>query len=317
MAHDVPHSRHTSTALLSKYGIAVTELAWTLLNCIPDQRLARVQEYAERFDVSVGTVQAALGYLQSAGAAVLDARGRLGTYVRELQYPQLWSLALNRPIIGTMPMPYSRRFEGLATATRTRFAQQPLDLDLRFTRGAAQRMQMLVGGKCDWALVSRFAAETAAAHGFAIDLVMTLGPETYMARQVLLLQSDQPTLVEGMRVGIDSRSLDHVYTVRAVSRKVPVEFVEIEYSEGLRLLTAGVIDATVWSEEDIPAGMTNFGIVPLDLQSDPALARLGEAAFVVDQGNIAMLHVLPAVLDPAALLQIQQDVVKLARRPAY
>ena len=102
--------------LLSKYGIAVTELARMLILCVPGQRLARVQEYAERFDVSTGTAQAALSYLQSAGAATLEARGRLGSYVRELRYPVLWSLGVQRPIVGTMPMPYSRRFEGLATA---------------------------------------------------------------------------------------------------------------------------------------------------------------------------------------------------------
>src|SRR4051812_18657515 len=168
-------------ALLSKQGLVITELARSLLLCETGDRTARVQEYAERLDASVGTVQVALTYLQSVGAAQLEPRGRLGTYARMLNYPLLWKLALNRPLSGGMPLPYSRRFEGLATGIRLQFAQQPLDLDLRFMRGAAQRMQLLATGMLDWALVSRFAAETAAAHGFAIDTVLLLGPDTYMA----------------------------------------------------------------------------------------------------------------------------------------
>src|SRR5262245_59207741 len=232
-------SRDRAVGLLSKYGLVVTELAQTLLAAVPGRRSRRVQEYAEQFQVSVGTVQAALEYVQASGAARLEARGRLGTYVSELNYPLLWSLALHRPIIGAMPLPYSLRFEGLATGIRSLFALQPIDLDLRFMRGAAQRLQGLASYECDWALVSRFAAETASAHGFVVDTVMLLGPETYMANHVLLLRSAHATgLRDGMRIGVDFQSTDHVYMVRAASRGKQVDLVEIEYSQGLRLVSS-------------------------------------------------------------------------------
>jgi hypothetical protein len=310
--------RDRAVALLSKQGLVVTELARTLLAAAPGKRSGRVQEYAEQFQVSVGTVQAALEYIQASGAARLEARGRLGTYVSELNYPLLWSLALHRPIIGAMPLPYSRRFEGLATGIRSLFALQPIDLDLRFMRGAAQRLQGLASYECDWALVSRFAAETASAHGFVVETVMLLGSETYMANHVLLLRAPNATgLQDGMRIGVDFQSTDHVYVVRAVSRGKQVDLVEIEYSHGLRLVNSGAIDATVWSQEDIPLDLDTLTVIPLDPRTDPAIARLGEGAIVVNQGNRAMAHVLNVVLDRDKLLRTQQEVVQQVRLPAY
>lgn len=310
--------RDRAVALLSKQGLVVTEIARTLLAAAPGEQSKRVQAYAEQFQVSVGTVQAALEYIQESGAACLEARGRLGSYVSALNYPLLWSLALHRPIIGAMPLPYSRRFEGQATGIRSLFALQPIDLDLRFLRGATRRLQALASRECDWALVSRFAAETASAHGFAVDIVMLLGPETYMANHVLLLHAPNETgLRNGMRVGVDFQSTDHVYLVRAVSRGKQVELVDIEYSQGQRLVSSGAIDATVWSREDIPIELDSLTVIPLDPRTEPTIARLGEGAIVVDQDNPAIVHVLNTVLDRDKLLRIQQEVVQQVRLPAY
>ena len=310
-----PHK--LATALLSKQGLVVAKLASELLHSIAGERIGRIEAYAERFDVSVGTVQMALGYLQSTEAADFDVRGRLGSFVRQLDYPLLWLLALNRPISGALPLPYSRHFEGLATGIRLQFEQQALDLDLRFMRGSAQRLQALASWTSDWALVSRFAAETAEAHGFEVEIVLLLGPESYLGQHMLLLRPGATDLADGMRVGVDMQSSDHVYSVRAAIRGHSVELVEIDYSQGLEQLVAGAIDATVWSQENIPAGLPIVRVYPSNLQTDPTLARLSEGAIVVGRGNRAMLNILHATLDLAQLRAIEQEVVGLVRRPAY
>src|SRR5262245_27744670 len=314
-AHRPAHNR--ATALLSKHGLVVAELASELLHAAAGERIGRIQAYAERFDVSVGTAQMALRHLQSSGAADLEIRGRLGSFVRQLNYPLLWSFALNRPITGALPLPYSRHFEGLATGIRIQFERQALDLDLRFMRGSAQRLQALASRTSDWALVSRFAAETAEAHGFEVDIVFLLGPESYMGQHMLLLRSGAVDLADGMRVGVDKQSTDHVYAVRAMIRGHRVELVEIDYSQGLELLVAGAIDATVWSQENIPAGLPIVRVCPSNLQTDPTLARLSEGAVVVGRGNRAMLKILHATLDLAKLRAIEQEVVCIVRRPAF
>ena len=139
-----------------------------------------------------------------------------------------------------------------------------------------------------------------------------------MANHVLLLRAPNATgLQEGMRIGVDFQSTDHVYVVRAVSRGKQVDLVEIEYSQGLRLVNSGAIDATVWSQEDIPLDLDTLTVIPLDPRTDPAIGRLSEGAIVINQGNRAMMHVLNVVLDRDKLLRTQQEVVQQVRLPAY
>jgi hypothetical protein len=309
--------RSFEAALLSKHGQVVANLATELLSRVPGDQTLRVQEYATLFDASAGTVQSALNYLQAASVARLEGRGRRGTVIRELQYPLLWSLALNRPLIGIMPLPYTKRFEGLATGIRSQFSQHPIDLDLRFMRGATSRLQALSSRECDWVVLSQFAAETANAHGFEVEIVMAFTPQTYMARHILLLSALFTKLQDGVKVGIDLRSPDHTAVVRSISRGKQVKFIEIDYSQGLELIRTGMIDATVWSHEDIPAEFDDLAFISLDEQAEPILTQTSEAAIVVSRGNLQALHVLKAILNQAELCQIQQEVVQKLRLPSY
>jgi hypothetical protein len=308
--------------LLSKQGLAVAALAGHLLQATPGSRIETVQEQATRLGSSVGTIQAALDYLQSLGATEIESRGRLGSFVRQVEYPKLWELAYGRAIIGACPLPYARRVEGLASALRAQI-RPPIELTLRFQRGSAQRLQALASRECDWALISRYAAEHASSFGFAIEPIALLGPESYIAAQVLLTRGNQPLepgdtgLRAGMRVGVDPQSSDHLFLVRSLTRGQRVELVEIEYSQSLTLLDTGVIDATIWSAEALPPTLSSLRSVTLDQQREPALAALSEAAIVVAAGNDTMRHLLQALIDPAPLLQIQAEVVAGTRRPAY
>ncbi len=304
--------------LLSKQGRIVTILADALLNCVPGDRLLAVQEYAERLDASVGTVQAALDYLQEESIAQFEPRGRLGTFVRILHYPPLWSLAKGRSIIGSIPLPYSRRLSGLATGIRLEFGRQPVELGLRFMRGAENRLQALASGQADWALVSSFAAHHAHTHGFDVEVLFALGASTYMAEHVLLLAKDSGSDIRhGMRMGMDSQSNDHTYLIRAMSQGKQVKFVEIEYEQGLKLLRSGAIDATVWSREDLPKELDGLTVLPLDAQTEPALINLSEAAIVVNRGNKAVANILYSTLNAQELAQVQQDVLHQHRLPNY
>ncbi len=301
-------------ALFSKHGQVVAALAHSLLERAPGERITRVQEFAARLDASVGTVQAGLSYLSSVGAARLEAHGRLGTYVVELDYPLLWMLAMHRPLVGALPLPYSRRFAGLATGLRTQFDRLPLNVELRFMRGAAQRARALAAHQSDWALISRHAA----AEHPELEVVLDLGPETYMAGHILLLRGASSTGVcDGMRIGLDRTSADHDFIVRAACRDRQIELVEIDYAQGLQLVVSGVIDATVWSREDVPAEIGDLALIPLEVQVYPELVALGEAVIVVDRGNRAAAAVIRAAISIAELCAIQQDVIGRRRLPAY
>ncbi len=304
--------------LLSKQGQVITVLARELLTSLPGDSIRRVQDYADELDASAGTIHSGLNYLRDIHAVQLEGRGRLGTFVEMLDYPLLWSLAVRRPLIGAMPLPYTLRLEGLATGVRSQFNQQPINLDLRFMRGSTNRLQRLSSRAIDFALVSHFAAETAEVNGFDLQTVFLLGQNTYTSKHVLLLNNPHVvSLQDGMRVGIDVKSADHARVVHAVCRGHRVKFVNIDYSQALKLFHAGVIDATVWTEENLPSEFANLTVVPLESDHHPALLHLSEAAIVIENGNTAVLHVLQKILNPVELVKVQQVIVNLIQLPAY
>lgn len=300
--------------LFSKHGQIVVALARSLLERTPGDRITRVHEYAARLDASVGTVQAGLQYLTSVGAVRLEARGRLGTYVAAIDYPLLWSIAMHRPLVGALPLIYSRRLIGLATGLRTQFDRLPIDLELRFIRGAGQRVQALAAQQCDWALLSRRAAMQYP----EIDIVTELGPDTFMAQHALILRDAAAAGIQnGMRIGVDPSSADHTLIVQTICREQRVEFVEIDYAQGLHLVISGVIDGTVWSHEDVPAEIANLQVLPLSANDYPELVALGTAVMVVDKGNRPVAALLSAAIEIHELRLIQNEVLERRRTPAY
>lgn len=310
--------RITSQALMTRQGQAILALARVLADAKPGDRLLPVQDYADLFHVGAGTVQHALDYLQDSGAAQLEARGRLGTFVAALDYVRLWRLGYQRPVVGALPLPYSRHVEGLATALHAQFAEAGVELTLRFMRGSSQRLQALAQGAVDWALLSRFAAETAHAHGFTATMVLALGAYTYLAGHALLLRDPTAhTLRDSHRLGVDFLSADHTYISRAVSRGKHVELVSIQYDQALELLAAGIIDAVVWTDLNTPALPDNITITPLTTDDDPMLSALSEAVLVVDPARPASAHLLQTLLDTSTLLEIQNEVIHRTRIPSY
>jgi hypothetical protein len=314
---DISHPASLSSRLFSKQGQVITNIAGLLLKRQPGDTIMRVQDYAEFLGASAGTVHAALTYLRDAEAVSLEGRGRLGTIVNALNYPLLWRLAPGRPLVGVLPLPYTKRFEGLATGIRSQFGAQPIDLDMRFERGSTHRLQQLASRQVDWVLLSRFAAESAAVQGFEVDIVMLLGRNTYTINHILLCRHGTTKLEDGMRVGIDIRSPDHSWVVRMVCRGLQVDLVEIDYSKGLQLLQRGDIDLVVWTKDDLPFERDDLSAIPLSNQIDPNLELLSEATIVVDRGNKAAANVLKSVLDCDELYRAQSEVVNLARLPAY
>lgn len=86
-------------------------------------RLPRVRDVAELLGVGNGTVQSALRLLEEAGAIKTVARGHLGTFLVGSDRAALWRLSGLGAVQAAMPLPHSRRFEGLATGLRAAFEE--------------------------------------------------------------------------------------------------------------------------------------------------------------------------------------------------
>lgn len=301
--------------LLSKQGKIVTQVADDLLVRQVDDRVPSMQDYAELFQASVGTVQSAVNYLQAEHAVEFVSRGRLGAFIDSINYSQLWNIAKNRLIVGSQPLPYSRQLAGLATGLRSQFLEHNTDGNFRYVRGSNTRMQMLQSSLCDWVVVSRYAAESASIYGFGIEVAFQFGNNTYTTDQVLLIRDEfEPHLIDGLRIGIDMNSSDHAYLVRSITRNYAIIFVEIEYQQGVKQLLDNEIDGTIWTSTDLPP--SGVHVIEIDHQHEK-IVKLSEAVIVIRPKDVAVKHVLQEIMDIEAVKQIQQEVVTSQRLASY
>ncbi len=305
--------------LVSKQGIAVIKLANLLMTHQKGDRLQPVQFYAEKFKTGVGTMQSAISYLQEIGAVVLESKGHLGTYVREINYPVIWSLIGQNHIVGGMPLPYSRRLEGLATGLVQAFDQSGVALNLVYTRGALNRLQALAKGKFDFVILSRFALNNATDYGLAIEEVLSIGTGSYVGQHIILLANhDKEYIEDGMRVGIDPSSIDQNLLAKEACRGIQVKYVEVNYMNLMAAMQKGQIDATIWNQDDFYASSHPFKAIPLKLKEQFTKAQENtEAIIAMGRGNRLLLQTLRSIINKDLIRDIQQKVMDNLLMPIY
>lgn len=306
--------------LFSKQGLVTTQLAWDLLQYQPEDQIARAQDYAQKYEVGAGTVQAALQQLLNAGVVQVEARGRWGSFIRAINYPGLWEYTVRGPVVGSMPLPYSPLYEGLATGLNEMFGQATVPLNLTFARGSLNRLESLTHGRCDFAVISRLAFEKLIEDGSNVTLAKALGPSTWIENHVLVFKNSTfSTIQAGMRVGVDNQSADHVALVQSACAGQDVEFVDISYMQIRSALSTGQIDATIWNVDDFtlrPA--PDFKLVSANKAGFGTLYDIySEAVIVVAQEQKGLINLLNTVLNLEAFLAVQADVVAGKKLPSY
>lgn len=304
---------------LSRQGQTIIKLARLLLTLEPGDELERIHEYATRFGVGVGTVQSALKFIQDAGAVQLRTKGHLGTTIDQIDYRLLWSITGQEYLVGTMPLPYSRRYEGLATGLHETFKQAQMGLNLMYSRGSKTRLHTLSCGQCDFVVLSRFAFDKAVENGMEVEAVVDFGAETYVGQHVLLLRDHSANQIEdGMRVGLDPQSLDQAELTRQACPGKVVRFVETSYMHLANALLRGDIDAAVWNGDDFATPASRFKAVPLTFLDDTTcLAGNTEAIITIDKSQHHLRFLLRSVIDAALVRKVQMQVMEGRILPSY
>lgn len=207
-------------------------------------------DLAEEHGVGNGTVEAALGILTDSGALSITAHGRLGTFIDELDHSLLWELGGWNTVLIALPLPYSRRYEGLATALQEVFAEAGIPLTLTFIRGAMPRAAAVRAGRADIAIMSRFAAEQQ--HGLVVT--RDFGERTYVGAHGLVISHGQDIEEPGLRIAVDPASIDQVALTARRFGTLPTErIVEASYNQLSSLFATGAVDATIWNVDEIQA----------------------------------------------------------------
>jgi hypothetical protein len=298
-----------SRTFVKKEGMALVYLARYLLGEQPSNRLKTIDELSTDFTLSVGVVQNALKVLESNHCMALERRGRNGTLLKWLDYQALLQQADIGNLVCAMPLPYTRLYEGLASGLKIQFGSIPLYY--AHMRGADVRIECLIDGVYDMALVSRLAAEDSLQQG-KIRILLTLGSGSYVHGHQMICQREKQQKIR--RVGLDPRSPDQRLLTDLFFQQQPIERVEIPYHECLQRIEKGDIDAAIWNTSRQVLGEQ---LVAIELHDNPNYLLASEAVLLARSDDRLIQQLTERLLNRQALLQHQQDVENGKIEPSY
>jgi len=294
-------------------------LARTLLGVDPGQRLPTVRDLAAGHGASIGATQGTLAQFEAEGTVSVDRRGRLGSTLVRRSIGQLWQAAEDVPLVLSLPLPLTRRTEGLATGIKALFRQAGVEAYLTFTRGGRHRLMELRQGRCHVAVMSALAARELMGPRESELLELPAGSFVLEHRVYFV---DDGVCVEdsdGLRVVIDRDSLDFQRLSELEFEGSSVTFVPASYMEAPLLLSQRKADAVIWDAEEaearMPAGIHDRALSPrvVDRVGDTNL----RAAFVGRSADDSVARTVRASLSPETLIGIQREVLASARLPSY
>lgn len=305
--------------LMSKNGEITIQLAREMLTFQAGDRIRTVGEYAKRFDIARGTVQSALKFLQEIKAIELESRGHLGTYIIKIDYRTLWKVSDLGVIMGVMPLPYSKRYEGLATGLYKAFEKVDIPFSLAFMRGATKRIEALTLGRYSFAIISKLAATLEMEKSSDIEIVHEFGEGSYVGNHVIIFRDNNVSeICDGMRVALDSTSIDQVKLTLYECEGKNVQYVDTPYNQILLKLKNNEVDAAIWNVDEIQEKNLEYNISPL---VNPKTKKIDKedtiATIVVSKDNIEFGSILKKFIEMKEVEEIQQKVINNHMIPIY
>lgn len=251
-----------------KKGIAIEKIASELYLLDFEDRLPIMMDLQERYDLSRGTVQNALTFLKEEKAIETQSRGYLGTFLKHIDYKKLLHYANAEHLVGTMPLPYSKLYEGLATGLYTMFKEKDIKLNLAFIRGSKERILATEKGMYNFAVVSRFAAEQEIKEGRKISIVLSFGESSYLSKHILIFSAkDKKQIETGMKIGIDKDSLDHYLMTKELVKNEEVQLIEYPANQLIHAIRKKEIDAGIWNyDEIVEKGLSDLNYVDIPME---------------------------------------------------
>lgn len=211
---------------MQKLGIATTSLAVEFIPLNKGDRIKTVAEFSETYNTARGTIQSAMKFLKEHDALELESRDHLGTFIKEIDYIKLLELTGIKSLVGVMPLPYSKRYEGLATGIYKCLNDSGINTNLAFMRGSNHRLKALEDKRYDFAITSRLAADYYLKENENIQIVKTFGDCSYVNDHIIIVAKDfEGQFKKGTRVGIDNSSIDQFVLTKKYFDGIEVEYI--------------------------------------------------------------------------------------------
>ena len=295
-------------------GVAVNLLAMSLLSKKVGDRVPTIAEYQQEFQVSRGTIQNAFQYLKESEAITIRSHGHLGSFIETIDYGRLQSYCIQRDLLGIMPLPYSIKYEGFATAVYEELSRY--HFNMAYARGAIGRISLVESGSYQFAVCSQYAAEKAVSEGKNIEVVLNFGPNSFLSQHVLLLRDKEKSGIEdGMRMAYDPDSLDQSKLTKELVAGKNVKLVDMRIQNTISALRDNKIDAGIWNYDAIDKNQNEVKVVFLDRTLD--MERVSTAVIVIKKNNHALKELLVNAVNTWRVMQTVEAVVKGKKKPNF
>ncbi len=301
--------------LFSKNGQSAMLLAQLFIGIPVGEKIPTVSELSESIDLARGTIQGAIKLLQEQKAISLEARGHLGSFLISKDMMILLEFSGVHSIVGVMPLPYSKRYEGFATGIISELENQyNIPVSMAYMRGAQNRISMLLSNRYDFAIISKYAANILLSKDVNIKIIKEFNEYSYLSRHIIVFHDQHvKEITNGMKIGIDKDSIDQTRLTQWVCEGKEVQFVPLEYNQILNKTLHGEVDAAVWNEDEIKDKLIQINYVPVSVMNSSDT----EAVLVVDGSKKEMAALLDEIIDVETVLQIQKHVLEGKLTPSY
>lgn len=299
--------------VLNKLGMTVQAVARALCAVAVGGRIPTVSELEKMCGASRGNVQKALTVLKDNGSISLEAHGQNGTLLKAIDYLSMARAVGLTHLVGAMPLPYTKRYEGLATALFTLLNNDGILSFITFQRGSEARVQTLLDGSTNYCVMSQLAYEEYLSRGLAITAVLDCGPLSYVGRHVLLTKREGEPDWHGARVGIDHSSVDQSMLTESYFAGKDVTLVPVQYTHIVDMIYDGQLDAGIWNEDDHHVRVSDITKHPLE---GTAAQQDNTHAVVVARSDDALTRQLIGTLAAVDRVREIQESVMRGKVPA-
>lgn len=295
------------------------QIADLLITLRPGDRLPNINVLRTHLGVGTGTVQTVLRELEQLKLVALDSRQNRGSFLIRQDLGALWRLAGRRTVVGSMPLPNSREFQGLATGLGAQFDQLGIPLALTYAHGSQRRCEALGDGHADFAIMSLPAANEHLRRQKRLELTVAFGSGSYYASDSVVIMAHSPRTELPLRpvVGIDPDSHDHSVLTRCEFPRGL--YAPVSYPLLPAAIAARTIDMAVWHRTALGLSVADKQLVTWPLTQAAATARANElspAAILVRSDDRQIIATVSRI-DTGAVAAVQQRVVGLEVLPMY
>ncbi|MGL5249737.1 MAG: GntR family transcriptional regulator YhfZ [Enterovibrio sp.] len=293
---------------LKKQALATQLLSDHVLQLEPNSKLEPIAHLAKQFGVSVGLLQSSMKQLEHFHAITLIRKGHLGTYINQLNVQKLLNFSSISSLLCVMPLPYTKRYEGLASGLKNSFSTLRT-FNFAFMRGAALRADCLAKGHYHYAIVSALAAPTLLEAYPELTIALKLPPETYVARHQLIASSISPS-----SLAIDNSSLDQKILTHSWVAQHNVELLPLAYSDIITSIQKGIVDGGIINSEGVTLPQ---GLLVLDLPFSEEVKLAGSAVLLCRRSDLTALTLAKRFINPEQITAVQQQVLEGLLTPHY